>query len=510
MRLNKKILTLITAVTVGMTAFPMSVSARTISRTDENTKPTIEEKVDTKVDTTITTETTETVIKDDKSETTITETTTTTTTTTTTDTTIKFVGNADIVFIVDSTGSMWDEIQNVKNNLEIFSKYLEDRGVGLRMSVIEYRDTTYDGLNSTIIHKLNYTPWCNTTEQLKNILSKIDVDGGGDIPETALDAMGYLLKDDEIMFSSGAHKFAILLSDVNSKEDNRHGLTWDKFINKLVENKINTSVITTPYYYSEYENMVNKTGGKLADIGSDFAKILEELANSIFEVVKDTKIDETIVSVKDVKIKSEGKDTIKVGETTELNAVFTPANPTNKKLKWNVEDDSIVSISAKGVTCKIKGLKKGATKITAVSEDGGFVGSYTITVKSSGQDQGKNNGIIVDNNGDTSSDEMSAIGINVDEICITPAKKTISKGNKFNIKPSIVKDAQNGLSKEEMSELLDESIDSIVYRSTKSSVAGVTKKGKVVGIKKGSAIIKTTITLADGSERTYKTKVYVK
>ena len=47
---------------------------------------------------------------------------------------------------------------------------------------------------------------------------------------------------------------------------------------------------------------------------------------------------------------------------------------------------------------------------------------------------------------------------------------------------------------EEWEEILDNNIDNITFKSTKSSVAYVSTKGKVKGKKKGSAIIKTTIT----------------
>ncbi len=98
------------------------------------------------------------------------------------------------------------------------------------------------------------------------------------------------------------------------------------------------------------------------------------------------------------------------------------------------------------------------------------------------------------------------------DIVVTPAKKTIKIGSSFTLGlyPSEEIDEEYAdLPDEEWEELLDENIDSITYRSTKSSVAYVSKSGKVKGKKKGSAFIKTTVTFRDGSEGTYKTKVYV-
>lgn len=98
------------------------------------------------------------------------------------------------------------------------------------------------------------------------------------------------------------------------------------------------------------------------------------------------------------------------------------------------------------------------------------------------------------------------------DIVVTPAKKTIKVGSSFvlDLYPSDEIDEEYAdLPDEEWEELLDENIDGITYRSTRSSVAYVSRSGKVKGKKKGSAVIKTTVTFRDGSEGTYKTKVYV-
>lgn len=97
-------------------------------------------------------------------------------------------------------------------------------------------------------------------------------------------------------------------------------------------------------------------------------------------------------------------------------------------------------------------------------------------------------------------------------VVVSPAKKTIKVGKSFYIDlyPSDEFDSEYGdLPDEEWDELIEENIDSVTFRSTKSSVASVNSKGKVKGKKKGSATIKTTVTFRDGSEGIYKTKVYV-
>lgn len=97
-------------------------------------------------------------------------------------------------------------------------------------------------------------------------------------------------------------------------------------------------------------------------------------------------------------------------------------------------------------------------------------------------------------------------------VVVNPAKKTIKVGKSFmiNLYQSAACEKEYGeIPDEEWDELVDECIDDITFRSSKSSVASVNSKGKVKGKKKGSAIIKTTVTFSDGSEGIYKTKVYV-
>ena len=48
----------------------------------------------------------------------------------------------DLMLMVDTTGSMGDEIDNVKNNIIQFAQKIEERGVSARWSAITYSDFT--------------------------------------------------------------------------------------------------------------------------------------------------------------------------------------------------------------------------------------------------------------------------------------------------------------------------------------------------------------------------------
>ena len=98
-----------------------------------------------------------------------------------------------------------------------------------------------------------------------------------------------------------------------------------------------------------------------------------------------------------------------------------------------------------------------------------------------------------------------------EDLRVSPAKKTIQKGRSFTIQIVAAGGSEfDDLSEEEWYDIYERSVDSIVFRSTKSNVASVSRTGKVRARRRGSAVIKTTINLSNGDSVTFKTKVYVK
>lgn len=103
-------------------------------------------------------------------------------------------------------------------------------------------------------------------------------------------------------------------------------------------------------------------------------------------------------------------------------------------------------------------------------------------------------------------DEMT-----VDDLAVNPSQKKIRIGENFYI--NVVPSADSGwedLSEEEWDEICEENIESIEYHSMRSRVVSVNKfTGKVKAKKKGSAVIKTKITLVNDDSIIFKTKVEV-
>lgn len=119
---------------------------------------------------------------------------------------------AELVFVIDSTGSMSGAIKNVKTGITSFVNSLETQGVNLRIGIVEYRDIEEDGMDSTIIHELNHSLWMNSTSEMVEVLNGISAGGGGDDPETVIDGLGYLVDGETIPWSSDSYMITITVT----------------------------------------------------------------------------------------------------------------------------------------------------------------------------------------------------------------------------------------------------------------------------------------------------------
>ncbi len=194
---------------------------------------------------------------------------------------------ADIVFIIDSTGSMSDEIQNVKNNLNSFTQTLDENGVDFAIAIIEYKDATIpsEAGSTRVLTGEGGKQWFTSAEEVAEVLSRIVVDGGGDYPETMIDAFGCALEDLE--YRDDASKFAVVLTDADTKDYNNYGIDgMDGLIDELKDTGINTSVISLNSLEDEYHDLYTETDGIFCDIRGNFADELAVLAEHVKEVTR--------------------------------------------------------------------------------------------------------------------------------------------------------------------------------------------------------------------------------
>lgn len=103
----------------------------------------------------------------------------------------KVKGVADIVFVVDVSGSMGPVIEDLKKNISIFVDSLTTADANntrpikdWRARVVGYRDAEADGSSWLFDHG-----FVRDAAQLKMQLASLTAEGGGDEPESLLDAL---------------------------------------------------------------------------------------------------------------------------------------------------------------------------------------------------------------------------------------------------------------------------------------------------------------------------------
>lgn len=195
-------------------------------------------------------------------------------------------GQADIVFIIDSTGSMSGTINNVKNNIINFVDRLNtEYNVQVNFALVDYKDILADGLNSTVVIKNGLSNWFSNSSDYKQKINNLYVDGGGDGPETAIDSLERARLLD---FRNSVNKFAILVTDADYKVANRYEISsMEEMVDRLVASNINVSVISDTDYIGIYSDLYTSTKGIFADIYGDFSDELMKLADMIGEVTSD-------------------------------------------------------------------------------------------------------------------------------------------------------------------------------------------------------------------------------
>lgn len=104
----------------------------------------------------------------------------------------KVKGVVDIVFLIDATGSMANCIQKLKENVMLFFKSLTEKSGNSippvkdwRAKIVGFRDYEADGAADWFVDN----PFTRDVGELQRQLDGLVATGGGDIPESLLDAM---------------------------------------------------------------------------------------------------------------------------------------------------------------------------------------------------------------------------------------------------------------------------------------------------------------------------------
>lgn len=204
--------------------------------------------------------------------------------------TVKKAGAADIVFVVDRSGSMGGTINTVRKNVNEFARNLAKDGVAARFGLATYSDEVYGRRlgktdEDTILTKFGETYFTTDPVELEKALEKIKIAHGGDSPETATPALTKIVSTYDWSKSPKNKKFVVLLTDARMKEDPSIPSVAETLA-ALKNAGIDRIVATTSYSEKDYKDFVSE--GRLMTINRNLADSLtKDAASWIVETVSE-------------------------------------------------------------------------------------------------------------------------------------------------------------------------------------------------------------------------------
>ncbi|OQW94391.1 MAG: hypothetical protein BWK79_06105 [Beggiatoa sp. IS2] len=211
---------------------------------------------------------------------------------------------ADVVFVIDATGSMAKQISGVKNGIKSFAHAFATKNIDLNVGAVWFRDRSVD---SNALSKIEFRgkDVTNDYDLFSSEIDKIVADGGGDNPESSIDAVDLA---STLEFRGDTQKILILITDAEPKSPDFSGKT----INDIKESLVNYSIsqlhlaINNEYasYYQPLQEVAKGEIFSLKDISSGssgFEKAMpaigEKIAKGISTVASKNEVfDENAVS----------------------------------------------------------------------------------------------------------------------------------------------------------------------------------------------------------------------
>ncbi|HNN82308.1 MAG TPA: VWA domain-containing protein, partial [Leptospiraceae bacterium] len=143
----------------------------------------------------------------------------------------------DIVFVMDTTGSMGEEIQRLKSTIEIINLNLTGNSKNeIRFGMVLYRDKKEEYVTKVI-------PLTNDLENFKKELNKVSAGGGGDYPEDLQSALKDTIK--EIDWRKNAVKLTFIITDAPPHLDYKQEYTYISAMKEASERGIKLYSIGT-------------------------------------------------------------------------------------------------------------------------------------------------------------------------------------------------------------------------------------------------------------------------
>ena len=221
----------------------------------------------------------------------------------------KLRGVVDLVFLIDATGSMSPCIDALKANIGTFVDSLVSGGANnsspvrdWRAKVVGYRDFDHDSV------PIEDNPFITSVDDLRGQLGRLKADGGGDEPESLLEAIYHLAvapqtgkelppKPDHWRYRSAAARVVIVFTDASFKEPLAmpRGAEFGDVIHQVTNARLILSIFAPNMPCYEKLASIDRSEWNVVDGGADpqesmrlytsdqknFTTVLQQLARTI-------------------------------------------------------------------------------------------------------------------------------------------------------------------------------------------------------------------------------------
>lgn len=172
--------------------------------------------------------------------------------------------SADIVVLIDTTGSMSPSLEQLQEKCGRFSEQLTRQALPHRFALIGFGDTG-DG---KWLDKHEFTTDVAKFREQVAAISRYD---GGDLPESALDALEVALN---LPFEEHAMRRIYLVTDATFHSPAASGATTVDVASRLEKERVLLEVFSRPQFESDYHPLLGKSG-RFHEV-ENFGKVLEE------------------------------------------------------------------------------------------------------------------------------------------------------------------------------------------------------------------------------------------